>query len=99
MPFKEKNPRVARVTFGGQVRVSPEDVIEKVGWRGGGYQQFLLLVTCITIASEAAEVALLSLILPHVKNEFNLTNWETDCLLYTSPSPRDMRRSRMPSSA
>ena len=78
MPFKEKNPRVARVTFGGQVRVSPEDVIEKVGWRGGGYQQFLLLVTCITIASEAAEVALLSLILPHVKNEFNLTNWETD---------------------
>ena len=22
-----------------------------------------------------------------------------DCLLYTSPSPRDMRRSRMPSSA
>ena len=66
------------MTFGGQVRVSPEDVIEKVGWRGGGYQQFLLLVTCITIASEAAEVALLSLILPHVKNEFNLTNWETD---------------------
>ena len=24
---------------------------------------------------------------------------EQDCLLYTSPSPRDMRRSRMPSSA
>ena len=23
----------------------------------------------------------------------------TNCLLYTSPSPRDMRRSRMPSSA
>ena len=28
-------------------------------------------------------------------------DWETEgsCLLYTSPSPRDMRRSRMPSSA
>ena len=26
------------------------------------------------------------------------TNYK-DCLLYTSPSPRDMRRSRMPSSA
>ena len=25
--------------------------------------------------------------------------WCNDCLLYTSPSPRDMRRSRMPSSA
>ena len=24
---------------------------------------------------------------------------DPDCLLYTSPSPRDMRRSRMPSSA
>ncbi|GAB5815425.1 hypothetical protein JMUB7533_26500 [Staphylococcus aureus] len=24
---------------------------------------------------------------------------DADCLLYTSPSPRDMRRSRMPSSA
>ena len=24
---------------------------------------------------------------------------DLDCLLYTSPSPRDMRRSRMPSSA
>ena len=26
-------------------------------------------------------------------------NNNTSCLLYTSPSPRDMRRSRMPSSA
>ena len=25
--------------------------------------------------------------------------WSITCLLYTSPSPRDMRRSRMPSSA
>ena len=27
------------------------------------------------------------------------TDRAIDCLLYTSPSPRDMRRSRMPSSA
>ena len=26
-------------------------------------------------------------------------NQAVNCLLYTSPSPRDMRRSRMPSSA
>ena len=31
----------------------------------------------------------------HYYNEENLKG----CLLYTSPSPRDMRRSRMPSSA
>ena len=26
-------------------------------------------------------------------------DWTLDCLLYTSPSPRDLRKSRMPSSA
>ena len=26
-------------------------------------------------------------------------NWDGDCLLYTSPSPRDLSTSRMPSSA
>ena len=26
-------------------------------------------------------------------------NWDYTCLLYTSPSPRDKRQSRMPSSA
>ena len=28
-----------------------------------------------------------------------LANWALGCLLYTSPSPRDRTRSRMPSSA
>ena len=31
--------------------------------------------------------------------EFHVGQKVTICLLYTSPSPRDMRRSRMPSSA
>ena len=30
---------------------------------------------------------------------YNKMGWFNSCLLYTSPSPRDMRRSRMPSSA
>ena len=29
----------------------------------------------------------------------NIPRWYTDCLLYTSPSPRDAHESRMPSSA
>ena len=29
----------------------------------------------------------------------NLVNWARTCLLYTSPSPRDLSTSRMPSSA
>ena len=32
-------------------------------------------------------------------NEHYLQAWNTYCLLYTSPSPRDTERSRMPSSA
>ena len=30
---------------------------------------------------------------------FHSQDWDHDCLLYTSPSPRDRTRSRMPSSA
>ena len=37
---------------------------------------------------------------PEKKNVVEINEKELDtCLLYTSPSPRDMRRSRMPSSA
>ena len=32
-------------------------------------------------------------------NEFKDWEYKRDCLLYTSPSPRDKRQSRMPSSA
>ena len=31
--------------------------------------------------------------------ELFMRKWHKDCLLYTSPSPRDKRQSRMPSSA
>ena len=31
--------------------------------------------------------------------QFNSEGWCKDCLLYTSPSPRDRQKSRMPSSA
>ena len=34
-----------------------------------------------------------------VGQRYPVLNWPYICLLYTSPSPRDMRRSRMPSSA
>ena len=32
-------------------------------------------------------------------NKLELLKWARDCLLYTSPSPRDRQKSRMPSSA
>ena len=35
----------------------------------------------------------------HTFNMFDCQAWYASCLLYTSPSPRDRTRSRMPSSA
>ena len=34
-----------------------------------------------------------------IDNDNDSHDWDGDCLLYTSPSPRDKRQSRMPSSA
>ena len=36
---------------------------------------------------------------PPVQAVFDIRKWCKTCLLYTSPSPRDRTRSRMPSSA
>ena len=36
---------------------------------------------------------------PDIKVEMTIYDHEAYCLLYTSPSPRDKRQSRMPSSA
>ena len=36
---------------------------------------------------------------PHNEEDLSFKKSDIPCLLYTSPSPRDMRRSRMPSSA
>ena len=43
-------------------------------------------------------VAMIDQVLWHLKN-YSVTTIFTDCLLYTSPSPRDRQKSRMPSSA
>ena len=45
------------------------------------------------------EVARGRLIIPANINHLNLEPMSIGCLLYTSPSPRDLRLSRMPSSA
>ena len=52
---------------------------------------------CACIASkEAAKISNMPVIKENIAN--NLNNY-TSCLLYTSPSPRDLSTSRMPSSA
>ena len=36
---------------------------------------------------------------PNINEEVSSEDWDNFCLLYTSPSPRDPKTSRMPSSA
>ena len=40
-----------------------------------------------------------TLIQGYKENEYEVLEQSDDCLLYTSPSPRDRQKSRMPSSA
>ena len=59
-------------------------------------QETIMLIKTVNEKSEAAR----DYILDHHPNEIPcLIALRMDCLLYTSPSPRDRTRSRMPSSA
>ena len=64
------------------------------------------LVSHPTAASMTEKLRLWELLGVHAREEFpewfseeDLANYRDICLLYTSPSPRDRTRSRMPSSA
>ena len=63
---------------------------------------FIALVVIISIAlvlEEGAELSIFGLMIIVAITAFFLLPIICICLLYTSPSPRDKRQSRMPSSA
>ena len=59
------------------------------------YETGLLEITNESEGQDASKTA----IIPQVKAQPAATSLQEACLLYTSPSPRDQRGSRMPSSA
>ena len=101
MPYQPtQNPTAALVLANGEVFYG--DGIGHVGAAVGevcfntamtGYQEIL------TDPSYAAQIICFTF--PHVGNTGTTVEDEeaSSCLLYTSPSPRDRTRSRMPSSA
>ena len=65
------------------------------------YQDLPRINRAIEYGKSQQNPVLLNLIDHSIKNRsaFHLIGLLSDCLLYTSPSPRDQRGSRMPSSA
>ena len=76
----------------------------KINFKNFGFLEFLVSASAIfvigmliwTASTRPAVEAKANLVKENHNKVVDLIN---DCLLYTSPSPRDMRRSRMPSSA
>ena len=74
------------------------DMIDCIQNSVGSIDGILINAGAYTHTSIALRDALLGVAIPYV--EVHLSNiYSRDCLLYTSPSPRDQRGSRMPSSA
>ena len=62
---------------------------------------FVLLILCYSFLGREVKEEKLApkQINPHLQKWIESCEQSIDCLLYTSPSPRDQRGSRMPSSA
>ena len=69
-------------------------MIKKV--RSSSFQKFIVLTTSVLAFGTVAHAAPIELTMQHMEQPPSRVE---ACLLYTSPSPRDRTRSRMPSSA
>ena len=75
--------------------VAINDHGDRIGYRQWG-ERGPLVVLLHGISSSAASWLPCAQVLSH---NMRVLAWDAPCLLYTSPSPRDRTRSRMPSSA
>ena len=80
---KPVNPKLA-TSFGGTVE---KNIPENVEWIDDAFY------------IKETRFGLFTSILKNPMGQHFITGATRDCLLYTSPSPRDKRQSRMPSSA
>ena len=89
--YPERNLSELREIIGKFHRINPDNILpgngasELITW--AGYEASKFGISCIPSPS-------------FVDYERSLNSWNSNfCLLYTSPSPRDVEESRMPSSA
>ena len=81
---------------GSWVDAPPGTIIQTV-WGGLTASNDTNLITMTSSSATEVDTNLRVTITPKKSNSVMLVSWS--CLLYTSPSPRDKRQSRMPSSA
>ena len=70
-----------------------------LGKIGSGVAALSMLATASSAEAQVAHAATIDTLDPTVVEQIATNYREYICLLYTSPSPRDKRQSRMPSSA
>ena len=94
-----------RLTFGGtpllagvELNVLPQDRIALVGRNGSGKSTLLKIAAGLVEADKGEVFRQPGATVRYLAQEPDFGDAES-CLLYTSPSPRDKRQSRMPSSA
>ena len=100
--MKNSIPNAAKISptdfviFGGGGDLSIRKIIPALFWRFVDKQIDSQSNIIICLHKKTELETILNLIKPHTFNSIYLSK---TCLLYTSPSPRDNRTSRMPSSA
>ena len=81
--------------------ITPENVMVFAGGRPGIYTVMAFLKEHVKVRLGGIEWPAYLDIMEQTKTDFEVVPFskENNCLLYTSPSPRDRQKSRMPSSA
>ena len=92
--FKKTNLRAWQQSALDKFLASKPQDFMAVATPGAGKTTFAL-----RIATELMEDRTVERVIVVVPTEHLKTQWSSACLLYTSPSPRDLSTSRMPSSA
>ena len=83
-----------------EIAVEAENYGVRALWSSNYHQQWDAFLSLVPAAQKTSKILLGPLaISPFEMHPLKMANALLTCLLYTSPSPRDKRQSRMPSSA
>ena len=80
-------------------RMGAKDSVIEGDKAAGSYDKMMVADVCLSLSRMKEDKVLGTGRIHVMKNRYGMDGMTWDCLLYTSPSPRDRQKSRMPSSA